>query len=89
VDSRDANGWSAMHYCAFLGGDERHAIMKSLLKHGAELDARTTRRTPLHLASQKKLASSKCRHLGLLIRQGAALDARDDKVRAPHFGGYA
>jgi ankyrin repeat protein len=35
VNSRDANGWTALHYCAFVASQPHYTLAKALLEAGA------------------------------------------------------
>ena len=78
----DANGWTALHYCAFWGGHERYLLAKALLDTGAEPNARSTsQRTPLHLACIRAPGQSqgdnKMLFVSLLCANGAQVDSKD------------
>jgi ankyrin repeat protein len=46
VNSRDANGWTALHYCAFLATQQHYTLAKALLEAGAG--------TPIHMHHSSK-----------------------------------
>ena len=85
LNGRDANGWTALHHCAYLGGHTRFRLAKDLLDAGAAVDIETTsKRTALHLACIRKAnQESKSQFVTLLVANGAATEIRDEKVTRP------
>lgn len=74
---------------AFLYGNSKGdytQIVRLLLKHGANPDARDNeRRTPLHLvsSSQRLVSSSRLEIARVLLSHGADINAEDDKGGTP------
>jgi uncharacterized protein len=82
VKAREKNGLTALHLAAGGPGDESPMvpIVKDLLRHGADVDARTEAKvTPLGLAVWKR----RLKIASLLISGGADLDAVDATGRTP------
>ena len=83
VMQRGEMGMTPLHWASRSGSIP---CLKWLLRHGAEVDAKTTTdRTPLHLAAER----GKVEAVWLLAAHGADLDAQDKKGRTPlHRAAY-
>jgi ankyrin repeat protein len=88
INGLSYDGWTALHLAAFFG---HAAAVTSLLRRGADIDARSTNSTgnmPLHAA----VAGGRVEAALALIEAGATVDARDAGGHTPlHIaaeGGY-
>jgi ankyrin repeat protein len=76
ITKKDQYGWSAMHWSSIWC---RKQAVEVMLKHGADINIRTTRGlTPLHLAMRLFYKSKSKKFIEFLIANGAGLNIQDD-----------
>jgi ankyrin repeat domain-containing protein 17 len=82
VNGKDSSGYTALHWACDCHHDK---IVKLLLDHGANIEARSERTTPLMMACSEGHLST----IKLLLARGASVNAANTSGDTPlHLAGY-